>query len=969
MNNDVRIELITDPFNPEDNTVVGFLDVEPNTNFPITFSVQDIRDISKKTGVFSKTLTLSGSKNNNILMNNYFDVNISAGSFDLNKKQQVIVYQSGIPILSNATIQLVSVNKIQDNTNSEQKVTYSIILKDSTGDLFSLINNKYLHDLDFSDMDHIYTADNVAASFDYTVVDGYKYLMPGSDKITANIVYPLDSFLPGIYAKRYLDRIFGGVGYSYTWSNMSATNVLFDKLIVPYNGDAPTIDTTDNDALKVVANSNAVQTLTKITTAGSYQSIPDNSVTFTKLNINAETEDPSNAFNTTTSVYTSPNIPNLDINYNYDISYEIVLNNYSGSNAYVLSESPSATKKKGIKIRPLLRAGGQTEYLLGIATQEIFLNDGLTIANGVTVVKSGTTTVDRNFINIGANSIFSLGLNTHIYGYNTDGNGQSYKFYTTTSRTAFANVQISIKITDIKLRITPKIKSFAYNVPVKMNKFVPKQIKQSDFVKSIFTMYNIVAEPNPDNINNIILKTRDTYYDDGKIVNWDKKINVNKPQDLQFLPELSKKKLLLTYKEDKDAANVGYKNNTGEIYGQIEYTFNNEYVKDIDKKEIIFSPTPIKENENRTITPIYDGRAPKTNIRILVDGGTYTCDLYYIENYTGGSQKAMDYYPHISHFNKPLNPTFDLNFGTCDYYFMTNDLSNLTNNNLYNLFWRRTINQINDGKLMIAYFDINEFDITNMKLSDKIEFDNSYWNINKIIDYNPNIQGPTKIELISIDTDTKLANFIVKENPYKPIKWWRDERFHPVRWEVETWSKWTNDINTRADVFVRGDYNSIESGVDTKSSIKGSWNIINSPVKVFGNRNFVDIASDFVSISGDYNEVGTAVRSLNVMGSNNRVMSSSTNINIMGSNNTIAPNVERAVVLGNDSIVTTSDSITISGPLIISSNLVQAGRNEIINMFPANKVINLLSASRNTIRQFGSYDVINLVSGSRYSVG
>jgi len=42
----------------------GVLDVRPDVNFPLTFSVGEIRDITKKTGTFSKTLVLPGTDNN-----------------------------------------------------------------------------------------------------------------------------------------------------------------------------------------------------------------------------------------------------------------------------------------------------------------------------------------------------------------------------------------------------------------------------------------------------------------------------------------------------------------------------------------------------------------------------------------------------------------------------------------------------------------------------------------------------------------------------------------------------------------------------------------------------------------------------------------------------------------------------------------------------------------------------------------
>jgi hypothetical protein len=152
-----------------------------------------------------------------------------------------------------------------------------------------------------------------------------------------------------------------------------------------------------------------------------------------------------------------------------------------------------------------------------------------------------------------------------------------------------------------------------------------------------------------------------------------------------------------------------------------------------------------------------NGQTPKTNIRILFDGGEQSCGFWnLIDNGLTGTYN-INTYPAITHFDNANTPTFDINFGTCDYYYY--NPQTLTNNNLWNLYWRRTINQINVGKMLTAYFYLNEGDINSLKLNDKIRIDNSWWNINKVIDYNANLNQLTKVELISIDSEIDLAPF------------------------------------------------------------------------------------------------------------------------------------------------------------------------------------------------------------------
>jgi hypothetical protein len=321
-----------------------------------------------------------------------------------------------------------------------------------------------------------------------------------------------------------------------------------------------------------------------------------------------------------------------------------------------------------------------------------------------------------------------------------------------------ARVDVNVDVLDLQVEILPNSNTQPIGGFLTMNQYVPQKIKQSDFVKSIFQMYNLFADVDPSQPNNIILTHRDEYYDNGTERDWTYKLAKDREQNLEFLPDVSNKRLVLTYKPDKDTPNTLYIDATKEIYGQQEYIFNSEYVKDVDTKELIFSPTPIAQTTFGAVVPMIDGQAPKTNIRILYDGGEQTCGSYdIIESGVTGTY-GVTTYPAITHFDDALTPSFDINFGTCDFYYY--NPQTLTNNTLYNMYWRRTINQINDGKMLTAFFYLKENDIHSLKLNDKIRIDNSWWNINRVIDYNANTDGLTKVELISVDTELDLAPFI-----------------------------------------------------------------------------------------------------------------------------------------------------------------------------------------------------------------
>jgi len=796
----VRIQLST-----------GYLDVKEGTSFPLNFSVGDIRDISKRTGSFSKTITLVGNKNNNTLLNHYYDVNIQAGTFNINTITRCDVIQDGIPVMTNATLQLINIKKSQVTGAYEQMVEYEVLIKEDRGTFFSDISNKYLSDLDFSDLDHYIDPAEVINSFDHTVNNGYKYVMP----FNIDNQYQFNWFKPAIYAQTYFDRIFATSGYSYTWDGLADAN--FDKLLIPYNGDQNIVDWSD---YKVVAENSGV-TLTG-TNPGGVQDFLIGSITTGWT----ETLDPQNLFNTTNGQYTTPqwitNASGESYVYQATVSGTVQIENISADDLYPapalgsfgLVYVPFLVVKVGFTQNTKVYSSQSLEINYTQASPfpdnsfsstysftEVFTLNATTNTLGVGGIDYGDIQIVRAGVALGylnsAGQRVILGENNSITWLNTSFN-----------EPADNSPSIILNITSIDLTIRP-----SDNIPLNsgittMNTFVPEKIKQSDYIKSIFMMYNLYATPDPNNENNLILLHRDEYYDSGKAVDWTKLLMKDKEQSIIFIPELNNKKLRLSYKADTDSPNKVYTDVTREIYGQVEVTFENEYVKGIDVKELIFSPTPVQPTVFGAFLPLLNGAAPKTNIRILYDNGQVTAnDVDILSGYdTVTSTNGV--YPYLSHFggDDPLNPIFDINFAECQYYYY--QVAQNTNNNLYNKYWRRTVAQINGGKLMTAYFNLREIDIQYMELNDKIRIDNSWWSINKIIDYNANQWQPTKVELISLETEIDLPPFF--GGTTTPVGPGNGAQIQSI---MNTYRSTTNVTTNNTDALILGSGNVVGDGL------------------------------------------------------------------------------------------------------------------------------------------------------------
>lgn len=893
----------------------GFIDIDDNTAFPLNFGISEIKDLSVKRGTFSKTITMKGTKNNIKIFGFLHDINVrNLGygdyQFDINELTYIDVIEDGVCILPKMLLQLTGLTKKQTNNKYEDEVTFTGLIKDSTSDLFSTLNNKILGDLDFSDMNHVYTAENVIKSWsntwntgftddlDGTLKKGFKYVMPFNPEVQDDIQFRLAEFLPGIYARNYFDKIFNSASYSYYWPTMDDEDIQFSKLVIPYNGDVPTTGEEESETYRA-----QVERITEVTTLESDIWAPQQEWNeylangSSSLDIPIVIEDPEGDYNATFSYYLTPDFPSVgnNLKYTYEVDYEVYVDNQDDYNVamqggyrYFDTHPQPGSDFYTFDIAPKITFNlyGVPENQGGLLDVDYIAKDGIikiannTVfpANSITMLESGTAYKTK--VLFGLTPGMKVRMSADI-DFNNRNGGFWYNFYRI-GGVNYPDTNIKYKVKGIRAKINSQLEGeYGFNVPLKMNKLVPKDFKQSDFLKSIFTMYNLYCEVDKDNPNRINIIPRDKYYDDGKVVDWSKKIDPAIEQDIQFLPEVSNRYMLLTYQESNDYANEVYTAATSEIYGQLKYDFGNKYVKDIKKYEISFGPTPMFKSTFGAVTPMFNGQAPNSEPKILIDGGTYSCGPYRIYN-NDTNYIESSIYPHINHWDKPENPTFDLNFGVCKYYFRADDYGSITNNNLFNLHWRRTANQIATGRLMTANFNLTPYDILKLKLNDKIFITNSWWNINKVIDYDANNKKSTKVELITIDDGLKVDYPIASPQLLQR----NNKIFRAINQNTKDRDLYLNTILSNGNVDVKGRDNFVGANVNI-TNINGNNNTVTKDSFINGNNN--------TSLNGGV-----------IFGNNNNVQNNST---VFGNDNTISGTATGIVIFGNNINATQSGTL------------------------------------------------------------
>lgn len=951
MNNNITtIQLI--------GNVQGYLDLDEETILPLTFSLSDIRELSSKTGSFSKSIKIKGTKNNNKLLNHYFDVNIEAGTFDINIKQKCVIIQNGVPIFDNAIIQLVDVIKKETTNSYDEQIEYTVLVKDTTADFFSIINSKYLDELDLGIPDFTYKADRVIGTFDNTYEDGYKFLLPfnnadGTTVPDANeSVYNLNELKPAIYVRTYLDTMFRQAtgttsddGYRYNFPAANDDSIQLNKLVIPFNGDEIKNDTVTNESV-VEAQSNISSFVNTyktsiIHTEPFYQNKEirffQSTETSKLINVNNEISDPNNIYNSTNSTYESSYLPSNQniVEYDIDFDYELYVENNESFSVYhktIGFDTYVEFTNRTTDIKPIIKLVGSNNITKD--TKTFLPNKVYTLTNGQGPFPAFSTTVLASGTILGLklskpnNIIEFYKLNSHIVVDGVTYDSRPCWVQNPSDKYSSKNlVDIKLKITNVKVRIKTIIMGeYGYNVPIQFNKFIPKKIKQSDFLKGLLTMFNLYTEIDDNDPKQINIYRRDDYYDNGVTKDWTNKLVKDEDKDIRFLPELTNKRLVLTYKKDEDIPNKQYLLATNETYGQQEFIFDNEYVKDTKTIETIFSPTPSFNTGFGAIVPMINGASPSSNIRILYDGGQYSCSQYKIINYNDGgiglpSSTATTVYPFISHWDKPSGATFDLNFSICDFYYRTDEF-NTTNNNLYNLHWKRTVNLINNGKMLKAKFVLNENDISSMKLSDKILVNNSWWNINKIIDYDANSNNPTTVELISFDDyeglpfSQRIPKFVSKNTPTFLDVFWgmirlRRPWINPIGNNLVPIRGMNNEVNTPVlgNSFISGNDNILGEG---KQIVYGDSNISNDTSFIVGDNNTNYYKDNY--ILGNSNTLSGS--NINVFGSNNLIESNE--LHVFGNRNTIPSGITNSVILGSYITADTSNTVFVSNFTIAS---------------------------------------------------
>jgi hypothetical protein len=240
--------------------------------------------------------------------------------------------------------------------------------------------------------------------------------------------------------------------------------------------------------------------------------------------------------------------------------------------------------------------------------------------------------------------------------------------------------------------------------------------------------------------------------------------------------ELDAKKYEYTYKTDTDEYNQDYERKFKEVYGYGFTEAENEFIKGINKTELIYSATPVVGNAvNGLVIPkIYKNdngsiKNFRANIRSLYYGGVIALNNGSWTLKSSSGDTTYTTYPYAGHNNNPYNPTFDLLFDQPRQVYYNFPIATYTNNNLFNKYHSRFINQITDKNSLIlkAWFNLSAVDIHKFDFRKTVFLKDTYYYVNAIRDYNVLDKQSTLVELLKLqDFNAFEPEIITIEEPW-----------------------------------------------------------------------------------------------------------------------------------------------------------------------------------------------------------
>jgi len=720
-------------------------DLYQEEDIPLTLSVDDFKNVAEQVKSYSKNFSLPATKRNNQIFNNMFEITRSIDRtliFNPYVRTRCVLKQDGF-IIFEGFLRLIDVK------DKEGEISYNVNLYSEVVTIADALKDRKFSDLNFTELEHDYTRTQIKNSWNDSGT-GITYLnasTSGFRNAYDTVKYPFinwnqqfsydhaseilkltnlsTAFRPCIQLKYLIDRIFADTEFGYSSEFFNTED--FQKLYMDFNWGK---DVSANDILPILG----------VATFPIEQNPPPNTVTqvFDGTFRNIDTSDanvPDEQGYSNTSGWTSQyNDAVYSIVAKIQVKMEIGSSYATFHHRWLHTEAATGDTT--------VYGGGTHTWTASspVAPPNFTSQIIITMAVGDTLQFQGKKTGGTNVVRI---------------------ENAPYPGYPFAPVNYFSTVSADLT-TDNSLLQTLR-----------------GEIGQWDFLKGIFTMFNLVSMPDENNPNNIKIEPyKDVFVNitnSGGNTNdltlasrsiqqdWTEKVDVSQ-MDLKPLADLNKK-TVFKFVEDEDdfAFNVFKQAQNGHLYGSLEHDASGFTILE-GEKEIIAEPfaatvvKPVVYGLNDFIVPqLYakndDGSwgGFENSPRIFYNNGIKTLQSgqYKLKAANGDTAEDLNTFLQFSHLSEvPSGSSTNKDFVFKSHQLMA-AVGSPPTDNLYSTYWQPYFNELYhpDTRIMTLKVNLTAADINTFKFTDVVMIKNRSFRVNKI-EYKPN--SLSKVEFILI---------------------------------------------------------------------------------------------------------------------------------------------------------------------------------------------------------------------------
>jgi hypothetical protein len=218
------------------------IDLLQDISTEFTYAIDDVSEFGSRNTSFSKTISIPGTANNNLIFGYIFELNNANVTYN---SLPNVGYNYNVTKQANCKIFIDKVQifkgtlRILEIVIDKETIEYQCSVFGELGGFINQLGNQRLEDLDFSSYNHTYSVANISASWDNPGGSGYYYPLIDYGNVStgqygvAKKDFQYTTFRPALYVKEYIQKIFAGTDYTFNCSFFDTP--LFKRLIIPHN--------------------------------------------------------------------------------------------------------------------------------------------------------------------------------------------------------------------------------------------------------------------------------------------------------------------------------------------------------------------------------------------------------------------------------------------------------------------------------------------------------------------------------------------------------------------------------------------------------------------------------------------------------------------------------------------------------------------------------------------------------------